>query len=158
MKVISFLIVLRCIETYFFTSSFRCNELCVLTDLIWWKRDLFKVMTCRTAFKRSNICESLWHYNPLRASLANRQLVSRPLIRRQRRTIIQPLYWWFAVSTSRLPPVVGFIDRDYCYKSVATQIPPDAGLAPILNIVRKFILSGIEPAPHPLVRVQSSVP
>ena len=37
------------------------------------------------------------------------------------------------------PPAVGVLDQNYCYKLEATQIPPDAGLAPTPCILRKFI-------------------
>ena len=37
------------------------------------------------------------------------------------------------------PAVVGFLDRNYHYKSVATQILHDAGFAPFANSGRKFL-------------------
>ena len=39
-----------------------------------------------------------------------------------------------------LPVVVGFPDRDHRYKSVATQIPHDVGLAPIPDTRQKNLL------------------
>ena len=40
---------------------------------------------------------------------------------------------------------VAFIDSRFCYKSLATQILQDDGLAPIVSIVLKFLLDLIEP-------------
>ena len=39
------------------------------------------------------------------------------------------------VSTSSLEAVIGFLDRNYRYKSIATQILQDAGLTPIQTLV-----------------------
>ena len=46
------------------------------------------------------------------------------------------------VSMSRPVAAVGFIDRDCPCKLVATQIPHDTGLAPILYIGRKLLPTG----------------
>ena len=47
---------------------------------------------------------------------------------------------------------VGFLDQYHCYKSVATQIPHDAGLAPIPDTGQKNPpLPGIKPASHLLL-------
>ena len=43
------------------------------------------------------------------------------------------------VSISCFPAVVGFLDDDYRYESVVTQISHDAGLAPISYTGRKFL-------------------
>ena len=48
------------------------------------------------------------------------------------------------VSISSPLAVVGFIDRDYRKKSVATQVRYNSGLAPIPSIGRP----GVEPVPH----------
>jgi hypothetical protein len=56
------------------------------------------------------------------------------------------------------PAVVGFIDRNYRYKSVPTQISHDIGLAPIPYNGRKSTTQGIEPTPPQIVRVESSTP
>ena len=50
--------------------------------------------------------------------------------------------------------LVGFLDRNYCYKSAANQTPYDARLARVCWL--KNPPPGIESAPYPFVRVQSS--
>ena len=44
------------------------------------------------------------------------------------------------VSPSSPSAVVGLLERDLCYKSVATQIPQDVGLVPIPYTARKILL------------------
>ena len=44
---------------------------------------------------------------------------------------------WSAHKSSQT--TVNFVDRDYCYEQVATQITHDAGLAPIPYIGQKFL-------------------
>ena len=46
----------------------------------------------------------------------------------------------FVLSTSITPDVIGFLDRDYRFKSVATQIPHEAGFAAISYTGRKLFL------------------
>ena len=58
-------------------------------------------------------------------------------------------------SVHQIPAVVGFVDRDYRYKSVATQIPHDSGVIPTPYMSQKSLpYLTIESAPHPLLRVQ----
>lgn len=59
------------------------------------------------------------------------------------------------VSTSSLPAVLGFQDRNYCYQSVVVQISHHAGLAPILYTGLRFFLSCIEPGSHPAVAYET---
>ena len=54
--------------------------------------------------------------------------------------------------------VIDFLERNYRYKSIANQIPHDAGLATVPYTGRKYSILEIEPASYPVVRVQSSTP
>ena len=58
------------------------------------------------------------------------------------------------VSMVSSPAVVDFPDRNYRYKSVATQFLHGAGLKDF--ILRLKIPPEIEPAPHPVVQVQNN--
>ena len=60
-------------------------------------------------------------------------------------------------STSSLPTVVGFLDRDCRYKSAANQIPRVAELAPTLYASLNTSPSGMDPAPYSAVRVESTM-
>ena len=51
--------------------------------------------------------------------------------------------------------IVGFLDKNYDYKSGVAQIPNNAELAPIGHKI--LLQRGIELMPHPIVRVQSSI-
>ena len=56
---------------------------------------------------------------------ANQLLASRPLVHKGE--------WLSSQYTCELwSAVIGFLDRNYRYKSVATQVPHDAGWEPIL--------------------------
>ena len=50
------------------------------------------------------------------------------------------------VSTLNHPAVVDFVERNYRYKSVTTQIPHDAGLVPIPFTGRRFLPCGNQTA------------
>ena len=53
------------------------------------------------------------------------------------------------------PQVVDLIDRNYSYKTAATQIPHNARLAPKPHTSRKFLPKPEpESALHPVVRIQ----
>ena len=63
------------------------------------------------------------------------------------------------VSTLNLLAVTGFLDQDYRYKSVAAQIPKGALFTPTPYTDRKLLRqTGIQPALHPVARVQRTVP
>ena len=74
------------------------------------------------------------HWGPGPSSLP---LASCSLIRRQRLTIIQPFKSVVHLAES-LPAVVGYLDQNYRYKSVASQILHDDELTPIPD--RKILL------------------
>ena len=54
---------------------------------------------------------------------ANKLLTLRPLVHRQIYQIIQTVSKWCVIRTSSLPAVLGLLDWNYLYKSVATQVP-----------------------------------
>ena len=59
----------------------------------------------------------------------NRLLVWRPLFRRKRWKLIRPIYEICMISTSSPLVIVCFLDQNYRYKSVITQIPHGVRLA-----------------------------
>ena len=58
----------------------------------------------------------------------NQLMASYPFAYRKCWMILQPVLGWHVVSLSILPTIIDFVD---CYKSVTTQIPHEAGYAPI---------------------------
>ena len=64
---------------------------------------------------------------------ANRQLVSLWFVGRQWWKIIRPVLWGRVVNMSNFPAITDFLNKDYRYKTGATQITHDARLESVRN-------------------------
>ena len=130
------------------TSWFKHNCLKSILFFIYTKMKLNEWM-------KTNGATVHWGSGP-----ANRLLSSRPLVHRQKLTILLSLYGWYVINTSRPQVEIGFLDRDYRYKSVVIQIPLDAALVPIPHTDRKFLSHRRtnQRTPHFVVQFPSSTP
>ena len=61
-------------------------------------------------------------------------------------------------SAHRFPSRSWLCRQNYRYKSVATKFLTILGWKQYYTLVEISLLEGIEPAPHPVVRVQTSTP
>ena len=138
-------------------------------SLIYWLL-ILRIFVLPTSFLSTFIsfASSNWHMkyfsctviipgakNPSRAR-ACQQAVGMTSTYPQTEVNDHPVNYRNAWSKKQVPQRCWFLDRNYRYKSVYTQITHDAKLA---QFPYKVSLSlGIVPAPHPIVHIQSSTP